>query len=113
MSGAESLADLLAQYREAAEGTADPEPQVSNKWYDAIRVCYKKLRQTEEGRAGIVGLLSDPSPHVRMAAAAHSLMWSPGVAREVLEALRDSEGTRSFEAKWTLKEYDEGNLSFD
>jgi hypothetical protein len=107
------LIDLLAQYREGAEGTAHSDPEIANKWHDKMHAAYKKLRETAEGRAKIMHLMSDPSPHIRAWAGAHCLQWWPEEARAVLEAIRDSDGPESFDAKWTLKEFEEGNLSFD
>lgn len=104
---------LVARYRVAALGTGTLDPKKNNKNVDMLHSCYKHLRATEEGRAGIILLVSDDNPHVRVWAAAHSLEWDPAIARPALEALRDSNGPASFAAKWTLKEYDEGNLSFD
>lgn len=105
--------ELLKEYRLAAEGTSNPDPDEANKYYDKIHPIYKKLRETKDGRDGITALISDPSPHVRIAAAAHSLSWAPEIARKALEELRDSKGPRSFEAEMTLKEYEKGTLSFD
>ena len=58
--------------------------------------------------------MSDPSPYVRLAAAARSLQWFPEQARRVLEGLRDDKAFHySFDAKMTLQEFDKGLLSFD
>jgi hypothetical protein len=108
-----STSELIAEYRQAAIGVASNDPATNNKNADKIHACYKILRQTEEGRARIVQLISDDNRHVRLWAASHSLQWVPDVARAALEALRDSSGPASFEAKWTLIELDEGSLSFD
>ncbi|NQU19711.1 MAG: DUF2019 domain-containing protein [Candidatus Nealsonbacteria bacterium] len=57
--------------------------------------------------------MSHDNPHVRLWAAAHSLEWAPDAARVALEKLRDGDGPGSFDAKWTLKEYErKGRLSF-
>jgi hypothetical protein len=105
--------DLLAQYAEAARGTDTLDPEINNKWADKLHRCYKQLRTTEEGRNGISRLIADPNPHVRAWAAAHTLMWAPEIARPALEELRDSDGPCSFDAKWTLIEFDKGALSYD
>ncbi len=105
--------DLIKLYRAAAEGTSNPDPNEANKWYDQVHAIYKQLRRTAEGKDKITELISDPSPNIRMLAAAHSLMWAPDIARKALETLRDSNGPRSFEAKMTLKEFEKGTLMFD
>jgi hypothetical protein len=108
-----SIHDLLVKYREAVEQTTHSNPKVANKWARQMHSYYKQLRETEEGRAGTIALMSDENVHVRCWAASHSLQWEPETARAVLEAIRDSDGTCSLDAKWILREFDEGKLSFD
>ena len=108
-----SVSELLEKYREAAEGTAEQNPKIQNKWADELHRYYKLLRATDEGRSAIMTLLTDPSPHVRVWAGAHSLEWAPAAARAALEILRDSDGPCSFDAKMTLREYDRGRLRFE
>ncbi len=106
--------DLVETYRQAALKTADiSHPKAQNAAADLVHQCYKKLRGTESGRAAISALMRDRSPHVRGWAAAHSLFWVKEEARAVLEILRDGHGPGSFSAEWTLREFDEGKLSFD
>jgi hypothetical protein len=111
----ESVTRILAEYRQAAVVTDDlADTEKQNQAAHRIHACYKALRETEEGRAGIIALMSDPSPHVRAWAAAHSLQWMPDAAQEVLEALRDENVfPYSFDAEMTLEEYRKGRLSFD
>lgn len=104
---------LLQDYKNAAEQHARGDAEITNRWYGKIHECYKLLRDTTEGRQGISALMSDPIPHVRLWAASHSLAWQPDYARKTLEEIRDSESPSSFDAKWTLKMYDAGQLSFD
>jgi len=115
MPETDNVKDLLAHYRQAAENTSEPmkNPREHNKWADKLHACYKELRKSAEGRAGIVDLIGDPNPHVRAWAAAHSLMWAPDVARPALEAERDAGGLLGFEAEIVLDEFDKGELSFD
>lgn len=103
--------DLLQRYRYGAEGTSYSDPKLANRSHDAMHASYKRLRDTAEGRAGIMSLMSDTSPHVRVWAAAHSLQWNMPVARRVLETLRDSGGPCSFTAGITLEEFDRGKLN--
>jgi Domain of unknown function (DUF2019) len=109
---------LLSRYRDAAEqtGTLDSagkyDPKKHNKLVKTIFACYDKLRDEEDGRSGIISLMSNPDPRVRLWAATHSLQWIPNIARRVLEELRDAGGPGSFEAEMTLKEFGLGRLSF-
>jgi hypothetical protein len=113
MSSKKSVDETLRLYRDAALGTGSQDPKVNNRSADELHICYKQLRDSEEGRAGIVRLISDSNPHVRVWAAAHSLFWAPEIARPALEALQDSAGPASLSAKWTLREFDNGSLSFN
>ena len=111
-----SIDNTLLQYREAAihaANTATSDPSESNKWARQGRTCYMELRNSIEGRDGIVALMSDENPYVRTLAASHSLQWTPERARNVLKEIWESNGPGAFEAKWTLREYDGGTLIFD
>ncbi len=110
-----NISDLIAQYREGAEGTGNSDPKIANRWHDRMHACYKQLRETDEGQAAIMSLMSDTNPHVKSWAAAHSLQWDMKQARGTLEAVRDSKGPGSFSAKITLQELDKGrlNMAFD
>jgi len=108
-----SIADLVAQYRRAAEGTSNPNVEEANKSHDVMHVFYKQLRQTESGRAAITNLLDDPSPHVRIWAAGHSLAWAEDQAKAALIMLRDAKGSRAFDAEIALEEFKKGRLSFE
>jgi hypothetical protein len=107
------VADLLAQFQKAAANAADPDPRENNKWADRVRACYQVLRTSEEGKAGLIALLSDPNPHVRVWAGGYCLQWVPELARSVLEDVRDVDEAGAFEAEWTLIEFDRGTLSFE
>jgi hypothetical protein len=115
MQDQRNLARILGEYCQAAERTDDlTDSEKQKQAADKIHTCYKTLRETEQGRAGIIGLMSDPSPHVRAWAAAHSLQWTPETAQGVLEALRaENVFPYSFDAEMTLEEYRKGRLSFD
>jgi hypothetical protein len=113
VSIAEKTSERLKEYREAAIGASDRNPERQNEWARRVHESYKALRETEAGKKGIIALMSDPSPYVRLWAASHSLQWVPENAQLVLEALRDSGGPGSFTAKWTLIQFKGGKLSFD
>jgi hypothetical protein len=101
--------NTLQEYRQAIINMNDPDATTANQWADRMHGYYKILRSSEEGRNGIIGLISDSDPH-RCMAAAHSLQWVPDKARAALEQLRDSNGPASFDAEMTLQELDAGRL---
>ena len=110
-----TIDDLLHRFRETAIANAEwalRDPEKANRAYYEGLACYKVLKDTEQGRKGIIELMDDEDPYVRLVAAAHSLQWAPKAARRVLEELRDSDGPGAFSAKWTLIEYDKGRLTF-
>ena len=110
------VAELLRRFRDAAIGNAESslgDPKKANRCYYIAETCYKELKETEEGRQGIMSLMTDENPYVRVCAAARSLGWDPEQARRVLEEIRDGDGPGSFTAKWTLIEYDKGRLQLD
>jgi hypothetical protein len=75
-----------------------------------------ELQRTPEGRAAITGLLGDPRPPVRLAAAGAVMSWDAAAARPVLEELRESParyGLHSISAKHILIEYDAQRLEPD
>ena len=107
------VSELLENYRQAALGTAATDSGAANRWAAQLLLCRNALRETAEGRAGLLSLVRDVEPSVRCWAAAHCLQWAPEVAKPTLEALRDSEGPFGFDAAMTLREYEKGRLSFD
>jgi hypothetical protein len=111
------VAGAAAEYRRLASewgrGTfGAPKPQ--NALHDQIHALQKVLAVSEEGRAAITALMSDDDPFVRLSAASHSLRWSEGEARRVLEDLQTHEPSMAgFSADYVLREHDAGRLSFD
>lgn len=111
-------ATWLQEYRDGIIGAAKyamTDPKRNNECADRARLCMKQLRETEEGKEGIISLMSDDDFDVRLWAASDSLQWVPDQAKRVLEEIRDGDtnGLAAFEAKWTLREYEDGNLAFD
>jgi hypothetical protein len=110
------LANELHKYCEAAQGQKKfsfTDSKKANECYRDLQACYEALRQSHEGRDAITSLLSHDDLAVRLWAAAHSLEWTPGAARELLEQIRDGGGSGSFTAEMTLQQYDEkGRLHF-
>lgn len=110
----ESIKDIVARYRQGAITTGDiSDPKRANKGAKQLHTCYKVLRESEEGRKALMGLMEDSEPGIRCWAASQCLQWKPDVARRVLESLRNSQGPFSFGAEMTLKEFDNGRLKFD
>ena len=108
------IESTIAQYRQGAIATGNvSDPKKANKGAKQLHACYKILRESDEGRVALIGLMDDPEPSVRCWAAAECLQWKPDVARRVLESLRDSRGAFSFDAEMTLDEHDKGRLTFD
>jgi hypothetical protein len=119
-----SILDLLAEHRETlvrwgeeSERLGEPGAvRRANKLFDRTHAQFKVLRESQDGRAGITALMTDPNPYVASTAAAHSLLWEPEAAIAVLESLGESEhvpGQVQISARYTLKEWRKGHLSFD
>jgi hypothetical protein len=108
-----TIQELVTEFREAAIGMGIRRVPAANAAARKVRACYKLLRNTEEGRDSLLSLVDDEDPAVRLNAAGACLSWAPERARPILEELRDSDGLWSFEAKWTLIEFDKGRRPFD
>jgi hypothetical protein len=71
------------------------------------------LARSEEGRAAIAALMSDPRPAVRLWSAAAVLFWDPDSARATLSEIRESPAVydlHAIMAKHTLLDFDAGRL---
>lgn len=113
-----TVEDEAARYQSALEqmatlGEGAASPAKWNRLVNANHKSYLVLRQTEEGRSAIEGLMSHETPTVRSWAAAHALLWDEVAARSVLEALQADGGLLSVSAKYALIEFDRGRLSHD
>lgn len=109
-----SVAEVAADYRKAAAMAGNIENSAQQrKWADRIHTAYRLLKESEDGRQAIATLMFDEDETVRLWAAGHSLQWDPVVARQVLEKLTLVKGLVAVSAKWTLREFDAGRLSFD
>jgi hypothetical protein len=110
----DDIISLIERYRVGAIATGNvSDPKKANKGAAQLHACYKVLKESKEGRESLIALMSDAEPSVRCWSAAHCLQWSPDLARRVLETLRDLKGHFSFDAEMTLKEYENGRLTFD
>jgi hypothetical protein len=106
---------LLDGFRAAAIQAGKIEtPKRQNEAAHRLQSLYKELRNSEQGRLGLIGLMADASPDVRLEAAARCLQWAPQEARKVLERLSGEDiFPTTFNAKMTLEVYDAGELSHD
>jgi len=82
-----SVEQLISAYRQAAVGTLVDDSAEADRQAYQVHTFFKQLRETDEGRAGISALMTDPVPQVRRWAAVHSLMWRREEARELLREL--------------------------
>lgn len=88
-------------------------PPEANQYFDAIQKLQKVMRESEDGRLAIIGLLNDPVIAVQLIAASHSLTFEPDRAIEVLTKLEQGGGLHAVAAKWTLRSYRDGTLDLD
>lgn len=109
-----TTSQLIADYRKYALLNYEENSAKNRRGHDGAHACYKLLRESEEGRQAIIGLMVDPEPQVRQWAAGHALFWVPERARAVLEELLDRRyGMSSLDAMMCLKLFDLGMLSFE
>ena len=118
MSG--DTADDLTRYRETLVrwGAALKALEIprANALFDESHTLFKRLRNDPDGRSGISALRTDPNPHVRGSAAAHSLLWDPDTALEVLDALEKDDSAPPdvrVSAHYTAEEWRAGRLNLD
>jgi hypothetical protein len=87
------------------------EPQVWNRLVNELQRLQLDLRQTEEGRAGISGLMDGDDKTVRTWCATFALFWDEPRARAVLQAEVTAKGLAGFESEIALREFDAGRLN--
>jgi hypothetical protein len=118
MSEAESTADLISEYEEAAmahrtasrEGFSDE----ANDAYDRLASVIRELRgRSDSDRTVFLELLHSPRLEVRGWAAAHALEFAPESAELVLQEIADGpESLEEFSARMVLEEWRSGRLRF-
>ncbi len=104
----DEMADLVGE-----QGHTDNERRW-NRLVSSLGDARAELERTDDGRAAIEGLMSDPRATVRLWSAAAVLFWDEAQARPVLEEIREGPvryDLHSITAKHTLLEYDAGRLS--
>ena len=59
----ENINDVIARYRQGAIATGVfSDPKKANKGAEQLHACYKVLRESDEGRDALVGLMEDVEP---------------------------------------------------
>lgn len=113
MSG--STAELSSRYRSLAVAWAKARaaPEEANRIFREHHAVYKALRESEAGRSAIAALLEDEEAAVRLLAATHSLAWKRELAERLLEDIASTQQALSFDAKWTLRSFRNGQLDLD
>jgi hypothetical protein len=113
------LAKLVEEFRDAvvAETAAalDGDAKTANKHTKRYIRAFQKLRAIgDRGREALVPLMSkDHRPDVRATAAAFLLRYRHDDARNVLAEIAGGNGMIPFEARETLKRWDEGVWELD
>jgi len=103
---------VLRELSAMQEASLVPPPRKWNRLFAKLDKPGRVLRDSEQGRALISGLMHDPSVTVQSSAAAAALFWDEPEARRVLEEIRDRGlPLRSLNAKYILIEFDRGHLS--
>ncbi|MEX0783745.1 MAG: hypothetical protein WD557_13955 [Dehalococcoidia bacterium] len=87
-------------------------PENANREFDRIIAAYLALSDTEEGRAALAQLASHDDEWIACWAASHCLWFEIDLARARLTELANAASSPFVRigARWTLKEFDEGNL---
>ncbi len=103
---------LLAAYTRTAERWHElrHDARAANPVFDDNARLAALLRDSDAGRAGIARLMEHPASGVRVLAAAHSLLDSPGEAVAVLEELEGGTGLHAIAAEHALTEYRAGRF---
>lgn len=82
-----------------------------NRLVDRLQWLHLQLRDSDAGRAGVLGFLSDDNVTVRQWSAVFALAWEPALARAELEREAANEpGLTGLNAKMALEEFDAGRL---
>ena len=111
-----TVLQLRAQFEGSAEehgqATRNRNSAAANRAYALIAASAAELqRRGAEGRAVLVGFLTDPSPAVRVWAAAEVLFFEPSLAERTLELIGAGPlSPEGLSALYTLKEWRAGRL---
>lgn len=104
--------ELTEQFRTAAIAKGDRTIADNDaELYARMSLAFHELMKSgDHGTLAFERLIHDPSPYVRLWAAAQLLFFGQPDARSVLEELTSQLGPLAFTAKITLSEYDAGHL---
>jgi Domain of unknown function (DUF2019) len=110
-------AQLIGAYRQAAklhgQATERGDHEAANKSAELVAAVYAELRRRGgAAQAGLLSLLVDSEPAVRLWSASHALEFSPAAGEAALEQLCAAGRFLGFTAKTTLKEWRAGRLRF-
>ena len=110
---AETLAKMAEMSGDAGLGAS--RPRSWNRLVDRLQTARRELDKSQDGRAAIAALLTDPRVTVRLWSASHALHWGEPMARDVLTAIASDahRGLNRLNAEMTLKEFDAGRLNPD
>lgn len=107
---------LAAEYRQTIVEWVElrSRPAKANRVFKKNHAIYKELRVTDEGRAAIQALLTNPIVRVRSLAATHMLVWAPDEAIPVLEDIaKVAKGEDYMAAVMVLTQFRAGELNLD
>lgn len=109
---------LVQQFAENVEAQTEAirlgDAKTGNKHAKLYIQAFERLRALgDQGREGLVPLLTEGRDDVRAMAAAFLLRHQHDVARGVLEELARGKGFVAFSAGETLKRWDEGTWQLD
>ena len=109
--------DLLIEYRATVllhgQATDAGDSRGCNRAHDKLMRLQRVLRDRgDEYQRGILALLDDEDPHVRVWAASDALAFAPDEAVRVLREVASSRGLASLNARMTLQLWDAGEWQF-
>lgn len=86
---------------------------VRNRLFDQIQLVDLRLRETDEGREGLLSLLHDRSSRVRLRAAIAVLSFAPDTAVHALEEIATGDDHPAWQAVRILDQVREGTYNVD
>lgn len=105
--------EVIDNYRQSIiryyQATNEGNSRKVNKAYDKIIECYGEIKK-QDLIAQLEPLIYDEFIGVRLYASTHILPYNEGKAKKQLSELMNSDNLVSLEAKYTIREWDEGNL---
>jgi hypothetical protein len=111
------VTELINKYRDAAklhgQATERGDYVAANKAAELVSEIYAELRRRgESAQAGLLSLLRDSQPGVRLWSASHALEFAAEAGAATLAQLSAAQGFVGMSAKTTLKEWRSGKLRF-